>query len=219
MSHGIHCEYLTQQPEYIQLCKTLYTLLQDSYEEQGLLPAMGRVANRLLEEGESNIQEGSTPVSNSVGDSTTSGDTTTTAERPEGVRGTEHTRCASETNSTHSDKLVEIISKGDKPLTPELEQESEQHKSNVSGLGEGGGYSRETTPGQSGDSSSEFEVALADAERREASWYLSFEQFVAGIQQEPDLCQFFAEQNTIDLSGTNVDPVLNPYTRFILATK
>lgn len=49
-------------------------------------------------------------------------------------------------------------------------------------------------------------------------WVLTFEQFVAGIQQEPELCQFFAEQNTIDLEGTSVDPDLNPYTRTVLAS-
>lgn len=63
-----------------------------------------------------------------------------------------------------------------------------------------------------------FEKAMADAEELEEKWFLTFEQFVSALQREPVLCQFFAEQNTIDLSGTNVDPVLNPYTRTILAT-
>lgn len=47
---------------------------------------------------------------------------------------------------------------------------------------------------------------------------LTFEQFVGALQLEPVLCQFFAEQNTMDLSGSSVDPVLNPYTRTIMAT-
>ena len=50
------------------------------------------------------------------------------------------------------------------------------------------------------------------------NWFVTFEQFVSAIQQEPELCQFFAEQSIIDLYGTNVDPVLNPYTRTVLAS-
>ena len=46
---------LILQVEYVQLCKTLYTLLQDSADEQELLQAMGRVANSLLKVGEDNV--------------------------------------------------------------------------------------------------------------------------------------------------------------------
>lgn len=50
-------------------------------------------------------------------------------------------------------------------------------------------------------------------------WFLTFEQFVAGLNKEPDLCQFFAEQNLLDLTGaSSVDPILNSYTRTVLAT-
>lgn len=50
-------------------------------------------------------------------------------------------------------------------------------------------------------------------------WFLTFEQFVSGLNKEPDLCQFFAEQNLLDLSGaSSVDPILNSYTRTVLAT-
>ena len=52
---------------------------------------------------------------------------------------------------------------------------------------------------------STFDIAVADAADLEARRFLNFEQFVAGIQQALELCQFFAEQNTIDLSGTSVD--------------
>ena len=49
------------------------------------------------------------------------------------------------------------------------------------------------------------------------NWMLTFEQFAAAIQQEPELCQFFAEQNRMDLEGTSVDRILNPYTKTVLA--
>ena len=75
----------------------------------------------------------------------------------------------------------------------------------------------EESQGASQQGASEFEAAVADAAELEAKWMLTFEQFVAGIQQEPELCQFFAEQNIIDLSGTCVDPILSQYTRTVLA--
>ena len=62
-----------------------------------------------------------------------------------------------------------------------------------------------------------FEKAMASAKELQEKWMLTFEQFVSALQKEPVLCQFFAEQNCIDLSGTNVDPVLDPYTRTTLA--
>ncbi len=59
---------------------------------------------------------------------------------------------------------------------------------------------------------------LRRQESADRRWYLTFEQFVSGIQQEPELCQFFAEQSIIDLHGTSVDPVLSSYTRTVLAS-
>lgn len=63
-----------------------------------------------------------------------------------------------------------------------------------------------------------FQQVVVNTMEPKMEWILTFEQFVGALQKEPVLCQFFAEQNTIDLSGTSVDPVLNPYTRTILAT-
>jgi hypothetical protein len=54
-------------------------------------------------------------------------------------------------------------------------------------------------------------------EQQRERWYVTFEQFISCVQTEPDLCQFFAEQNTIDLGSSSVDPVLSPYTRTVLA--
>ena len=66
----------------------------------------------------------------------------------------------------------------------------------------------------------DFEQALANTMHHynKEEWMLTFEQFVDALQLEPVLCQFFAEQNTMDLSGSSVDPVLNPYTRTIMTT-
>lgn len=50
-------------------------------------------------------------------------------------------------------------------------------------------------------------------------WFLTFEQFLSGLQHEPALCQFFAEQYMMDLMGSNVDPDLSSYTRSFMAKK
>jgi len=47
-------------------------------------------------------------------------------------------------------------------------------------------------------------------------WYITFEQFISAVQQEPELCQFFAEQDTIDLESSSVDPILSRYTQSVL---
>ena len=47
------------QEEYIQLCKTLYVLLQDLPDEQNLFQAMGRAVNSLLTQGEQNVRDSS----------------------------------------------------------------------------------------------------------------------------------------------------------------
>ena len=59
-------------------------------------------------------------------------------------------------------------------------------------------------------------LSLSLQEPADSRWYITFEQFISSVQTEPDLCQFFAEQNTIDLGSSSVDPVLSPYTRTIL---
>lgn len=60
--------------------------------------------------------------------------------------------------------------------------------------------------------------AVSDSEIQD-KWFLTFEQFVEGLNKEPELCQFFAEQNLMDLTGSSpVDPVLSSYTRTVLAS-
>ena len=56
----------------------------------------------------------------------------------------------------------------------------------------------------------------ADSDGLSQRWYITFEQFISSVQTEPELCQFFAEQNTIDLDSSSVDPLLTPYTRTVL---
>ena len=63
-------------------------------------------------------------------------------------------------------------------------------------------------------------ATLSSQKSNADNWSLTLEQFISGIQSEPDLCQFFAEQYLIDLKGTKIDPLQNTYTTsMITATK
>ena len=174
--------------EYVQLCKTLYTLLQDSPEEQDLLQAMGRVANSLLRIGEDNVTNVEATSQTTLEDSTVA------------------IQIAEESNEyaqkiTDATPIEHCFTESDQKIMDSRTSPNEKSQMHLN-------YDQ---------SCNTFDIAVADAAELEAKWFLSFEEFVAGIQQEPELCQFFAEQNIIDLSGTSVDPFLNQYTRTILA--
>ena len=176
------------QMEYVQLCKTLYTLLQDSAEEQELLQAMGRVANSLLKIGEDN-------VTNSDAAGQTCDEVSPVLTKSLGIETDKLFDMEQASNLTDTQPNVTTLDVTSEPL---MEESHTMPKADAS--------------------VSTFDIAVADAADLEAKWYLNFEQFVAGVQQEPELCQFFAEQNIIDLSGTSVDPILNQYTRTMLAS-
>lgn len=180
------------QLEYVQLCKTLYTLLQDSAEEQELLQAMGRVANTLLKTGEDNVTDVESTGQEEFSPSAENTHTTTNCGEV-----SPGTVCVQQTPTP-----VERCSSVSSVTT----DSSEIHR---------GSTSSQLTR-KSDEGTTAFDIAVADAAQLEAKWFLTFEQFVAGIQQEPELCQFFAEQNVIDLSGSSVDPILSQYTRTIL---
>ena len=77
-----------------------------------------------------------------------------------------------------------------------------------------------STPDTSGQAVLELPVPpslTVEDEELGKKWYITFEQFISSVQTEPDLCQFFAEQNTMDLDSSSVDPILTPYTRTVLA--
>ena len=173
------------------MCKTLYTLLQDSAEEQELLQAMGRVANTLLKTGEDNVTDVESTGQEVFSPSVESTHTTNNCEVSPGSVCVQQTPTPVEQCSSVSSVTTDC---------------SETH----------GGSSSSQLKQKSDEGTTVFDIAVADAAELEAKWFLTFEQFVAGIQQEPELCQFFAEQNVIDLSGSSVDPILSQYTRTIL---
>lgn len=223
------CIALFMQSEYIQLCKTLYSLLQDSPDEQELFRAMGNVANSLLGTGEENVQvevtlpsdpaaESSSPSRSSSRDGTPPSREedrviTTPPTTPPTLPSLGDTDSASKSSAAVSvggnyESEREVCVEG----VPSIDHSPGTTDAECSVPKELGAF---TTPLSVEDS---FEQAMANAGALEEKWFLTFEQFVGALQREPFLCQFFAEQNSIDLSGTSVDPVLNPYTRTILAT-
>ena len=164
-------------------------MLQDSAEEQELLQAMGRVANTLLKTGEDNVTD-----MESTGQEVfipPAENTLTTNGYSTGADCVQETPTPAEQCSSMSSVTTE---RHGSTTSDELTQKSD-------------------------DGTTAFDIAVADAAQLEAKWFLTFEQFVAGVQQEPELCQFFAEQNVIDLSGSSVDPILSKYTRTILGYK
>lgn len=245
------------QSEYVQLCKTLYSLLQDSPDEEDLLIGMGKVAHDLLRIGEDNVRMfSSTAGAGRLGCSpqtaessdftphrTTSPDPSLAEKenasaqktKPSSPRATE-----GELTQSVLPSLSDLEARNDKERFAEgeggigsecndLPKEADSRPSITADSVEPAPISADPveSPSSIADSpdspkkqslESSFDKAMADAAELEEKWFLTFEQFVGSLQREPFLCQFFAEQNSIDLSGTNVDPVLNPYTRTILAT-
>ena len=306
------------QGEYIQLCKTLYTLLQDSTEEQTLLQAMGRVATVLLEAGERNAEMGvdgdagtiredaEVSVDSDVGtvekqaDSSRenaiqtcprdgseddevweegagsrkedlddeqenrtmqllSNDTSSLTANVQTSNGsiilgqqkdgsssplqTKDSECnnssqrESELGTEVTDSVGENVSK---EQVPKKVDECAEHSSSSMPTEDGTGEETTVTDTkkvhpvlkpldlkQTVKNSSGLVKTLRASERSASDvsseepvnekWFLTFEQFISAVQQEPELCQFFAEQSTIDLVGSSVNPVLNPYTRTVLA--
>jgi len=61
------------------------------------------------------------------------------------------------------------------------------------------------------------ESAMVELEISNADWFITCHQFISGLLFEPDLCQFFAEQSSIDLTRSSKgDDILSPYTKSIM---
>lgn len=66
------------------------------------------------------------------------------------------------------------------------------------------------------DSDKQLNSAMIGLEMSSSDWFITCHQFISGLLFEPDLCQFFAEQSSIDLTSRKADDKLSPYTRSIL---
>ena len=259
------------QTEYIQLCKTLYTLLHDSPDEHDLFQAMGRVVAMLLHTGEQNVrspnsileerstarlQDGSSGAAEMKGPSMVknedelklSGSCRNIAPEVTVDSETENVPSKCEQQQSVSPKEGSLSSFKSSSQTEEskksenkLSVNTDEDDITVTGLKQVENLQLNlSSPGpveitsqksrtlekdqhvpicsKSDDVLEPLILGVENDHELQEKWYLTFEQFVSALQQEPELCQFFAEQNTIDLAGSSVDPLLSHYTRTVLAS-
>ena len=53
---------------------------------------------------------------------------------------------------------------------------------------------------------------MIGVEMSSSDWFITCHRFISGLLFEPDLCQFFAEQSSIDLISSKANDKLSPYT-------
>ena len=213
-------------------------MLHDSPEEDELVHTMGRIVTALLQAGEKNTQPADHdssvaghPVATSESESsaatpgggTESGLSSTVPEEDQRETGVLNDKMENHNRNKPLDTEVSRTSESKESYkgsvgTVDVEVISKQ--SSVLQLGASPPPDNSETPGTSPDDlPNPLVLDLANDSKVQEKWYLTFEQFVSGLNQEPELCQFFAEQNKMDLTGSSpVDPVLSSYTRTVLAS-
>ena len=60
--------------------------------------------------------------------------------------------------------------------------------------------------------------AVIGLEMSSSDWFITCHQFISGLLFEPNLCKFFAEQSSINLTSNKIDDKLSPYTWPIMNT-
>ena len=205
---------LFTQEEFIQLCKTLYSLVNDSPKEDMLYQAMNRFANKVLQLGEANaeLQVRSEPTTPSSSDTSL---VSNKQQQPKEVP-TEDVTSSHHVNSEPADNEQQNSK-------PNLEQNNSEHDSQKkeTGIKEDLSNLKETeqvnASGLKGTSHKRKESAMVELEMCNANWFITCHQFISGLLFEPDLCQFFAEQSSIDLtSNIKAEDVVSPYTKSIM---
>ena len=198
----------------MELCRTLYSLLQDSANEEGLFQAMNRTAYYLLELGQTNCEETGiearkldqtlTPTKLSCNE-----EVPITKEKDESLKPSVNEELTDEKFSDPTSGANHIV-----PESPTSKKKSEtKMEKEISDL------NKNTTSQLRSTSYIEATENISCQRLHSSGWYITLEQFIAGIQLEPDLCQFFAEQYLMDLRGSNVDQVLSSYTSSFITAK
>lgn len=185
----------------MELTRTLYSLLQDSANEEGLFKAMNQVAYYLLDLGTENAKRNGVCID--VSSSTTEKD-------------------ANVERVLDQSSEVSIVAK-EKSIDPDESQQCNHEGETCSD----DSHTTSTDPNNkqqinsSSDNDQQMSVSSAanksgEPDRSDNNWTITLEDFIAAIQREPDLCQFFAEQYILDLRGSCVDPLLSSYTRVFM---
>ena len=186
----------------MELTRTLYSLLQDSANEEGLFKAMNQVAYYLLELGTENAKKNG--VCNDDSSSTTERDPNvervldqssevSIVAKEKSIDPDESQQCNHEGETTSDD------SQTTSPTDPNNKQQINSSSDNDQEMS---ASSDANNPGE--------------PDRSDNNWTITLEDFISAIQREPDLCQFFAEQYILDLRGSCVDPLLSSYTRVFM---
>ena len=170
--------------------------------EEELFQAMNRFANKVLQLGEANaeLQVRSNP---------------TTLMSP--------SQCDLTNDKLHSnDKVTDSTSDTEKVQnhneTDDVLKTRQTTSTNKLNSSETSEVVVKSTEGEGNDNTSDrhLDSAMIELEMSNSDWFITCHQFISGLLFEPDLCQFFAEQSSIDLTSRKVDDKLSPYTRSIL---
>ena len=163
---------------------------------------MNRFANKVLQLGEANAElkvrsNPTTPLSPSQCDLTN--------DRLSSDDKVTDSTSDSHTNYDETDSVVE----SEQPIT-DTTNSRESHDSEMMI------HSTEEKENVTKTSDKQLNSAMIGLEMSSSDWFITCHQFISGLLFEPDLCQFFAEQSSIDLTSRKGDDKLSPYTRSIL---
>ena len=199
------------------MCKTLYSLVNDCPNEEMLYQAMNRFANKVLQLGEANAELQVRSEPNTPSPSHTNLDTSKLKQpNEESTSGTTPYHVQTQLVSGDSEQQK------NKPSSEENNTEQDSQKTEETG--------KEVTNVEDSSSSTENdqvdagglkvkrkESAMVELEMSSANWFITCHQFISGLLFEPDLCQFFAEQSSIDLTSNSMaEDVVSPYTKSIM---
>ena len=181
----------------------MYSLINDSPKEEELYQAMNRFANKVLQLGEANVElqvrsNPTTPIIPSrcdlTNDKLSSNDKVT-----DSTSDTAKVQNHNETDSGVQSEQPINTDKLNSRITNDVILNSTEDK------------------GNNDTSDRHLDSAMIELEMSNSDWFITCHQFISGLLFEPDLCQFFAEQSSIDLtSSSKVDDKLSPYTKSIL---
>ena len=198
----------------MELCRTLYSLLQDSANEEGLFQAMNRTAYYLLELGQTNCEE--TGIEARKLDQTVT-PTKLSSNEEVPITNEKDESLEPSVNEVLTDEKFSDPTSGANHIVPE--SPTSNKKSETKMEKEISDLNKNSTSQLRSTSYIEAAKNISCQRFHSSGWYITLEQFIAGIQLEPDLCQFFAEQYLMDLRGSNVDQVLSSYTSSFITAK
>ncbi|XP_060086343.1 TBC1 domain family member 9-like [Ylistrum balloti] len=165
------------QVQFIQLCKTLYDMFSDQFEEQELYHSIATVGTLLLELGEVGKKfylKKSSPSESSVTDTPLSCSADSGMDMDRLAQTIQHTRL-------DTDKSGE-------------ETQEEEGSDRTSGIESGSENTVDSSSKTTADISSDSNQSFS---KPDSDWSISFEQFIASMLTEPALVEFFEKHTDV----------------------